>query len=150
MHLTTETTARRPTGVLTRMSAWIGRRQRELSDRVHAAGDERARSYGWEVIENTGRLGFGGRTYRDPRLDGRQRQLSHGAAQVTGRDRTQVGPGVNRPACGPDVAPDVSPDREAVLAEWPGAPWAETGPGEDQITDWNEATDYEPSKETGE
>jgi hypothetical protein len=45
---------------------WIRRGQQELSDAVHAAGDERARHHGWEITKVTGRLGFGGRTYRDP------------------------------------------------------------------------------------
>jgi hypothetical protein len=50
------------------ISARVRRRQRALSARVHAAGDERARSHGWTVIETTGRFGFGARIYRDPRF----------------------------------------------------------------------------------
>jgi hypothetical protein len=50
------------------MSAWVRRRQRALSARAHAAGDERARSHGWTVTETTGRFGFGARIYRDPRF----------------------------------------------------------------------------------
>jgi len=75
MHLMTETTARRQAGILTRMPAWIRRRQRELSDRVHAAGDECARQHGWEVTKNTGWFGFGERRYWDPRFSGRRWQL---------------------------------------------------------------------------
>lgn len=55
-------------GVVARASAWVRRRQGDLSDRVHAAADERARRYGWEVTWSTGRFGFGARTYRDPRF----------------------------------------------------------------------------------
>jgi hypothetical protein len=71
MHLMTDTTARRRAGILTRMRAWIGQRQRELSDRVHAASDECARQHGWEVTKSTGRFGFGARSYRDPRFGDR-------------------------------------------------------------------------------
>lgn len=58
---------------------------------MHAAGDERARRHGWEVIESTGRFGFGARTYRDPRFDDRRRQHSppgslRGQPQVRPRD----------------------------------------------------------------
>jgi hypothetical protein len=58
------------------MPTWIGRRQRELSDRVHAAGDEYARQHGWEITKSTGRFGFGARSYRDPRFDDRRWQLA--------------------------------------------------------------------------
>src|SRR5215813_7111566 len=58
---------------------------------MHAAGDERARRHGWEVIESTGRFGFGARTYRHPRFDDRRRQHSppgslRGQPQVRPRD----------------------------------------------------------------
>jgi hypothetical protein len=82
MHLKTETSALRRAGILTRMAAWIGRRQRELSDRVHTAGDECARQHGWEVTKSTGRFGFGARSYRDPRFGDRRWQL--------GRQQTEV------------------------------------------------------------
>ena len=72
-----------------RISAWIGRRQRELSDRVHAAGDAAARQHGWTVT-TTRRFGLGARTYRDPRFDDRRRQLSAGAAQVDERDHCEA------------------------------------------------------------
>jgi hypothetical protein len=71
----TETAARRRAGILARVLAWIERRQHELSDRVHAAGDECARQQGWEVTKSTGRFGFGARSYRDPRFGDRRRQL---------------------------------------------------------------------------
>jgi len=144
-------------GVAARASAWVRRRQGDLSDRVHAAADERARRYGWEVTASTGRFGFGARTYRDPRFDGRRRQVSHGAARLTGRDHPEASVDGNRPAHGPDVAPYISPGKEAVLAERPGAPRVETVPTEEQIIGWNEASDYwnkavdhEPDGEAGE
>jgi hypothetical protein len=75
MRLTTETTARRQAGILARVPGWIGWRQRELSDWVHAAGDERARQHGWEITKSTGWFGFGARSYRDPRFSDRRWQL---------------------------------------------------------------------------
>jgi hypothetical protein len=77
----TETAIGRRAGIAARISMWVGRRQRELSARVHASGDERARRCGWTVIESTGRLGFGARSYRDPRF-GERRQLSPGGVSV--------------------------------------------------------------------
>lgn len=74
MRLTTETAARRRAGILTWMAAWIGRCQREMSDRVHAAGEECALQHGWEVTKSTGRFGFGARSYRDPRFGDRRWQ----------------------------------------------------------------------------
>jgi hypothetical protein len=152
----TQITIHPRTGIMARISAWARRRQRDLSDRVHAAADERARRYGWEITESTGRFGFGARTYRDPRFDGRRRQLPHGAARVTGRDHCEASLKVNCPACGPDTAPYVSPGKEAVLAEWPGAPRAETGPAGDQIIGWNQASEcrneadnYQPGRKAG-
>jgi hypothetical protein len=75
MRLMAKTAARRRVGVLTRIPTWIGRRQRELSDQVHAAGDDCARQHGWEVTKSTGRFGFGARSYRDPRFDDQRWQL---------------------------------------------------------------------------
>jgi len=61
----------RPAGsVFSRLAARIGRRQRELSDRVHANRDAFARDAGWCVVPVTGRFGFGGRIYRDRDLTG--------------------------------------------------------------------------------
>jgi len=153
----TDITIHSGAGIVTRISVWLRRRQGVLSDRVHAAADERACHYGWEILESTGRLGFGARTYRDPRFDGRRRELSHGAGRVTGHDDCEASPGVNRPACGLDPALYVSPEREAVRAEWPGDPRAETGPGEGQSIGWNQANEcrrgtggYQPGREAGE
>ena len=76
--------------LVTRVSFWVRRCQRELSTWVHAAGDERARQYGWEVTESTGRFGFGERAYRDPRFNDRRRQDSPAGAL---RGQPRVGPG---------------------------------------------------------
>jgi hypothetical protein len=78
----TETTIRRPS-IGARISAWVGCYQRELSARVHAAGDERARRHGWTVTESTGPLGFGARSYRDPRFDDRR------GRRLPGTDRSR-------------------------------------------------------------
>jgi hypothetical protein len=87
----TETTTGAQGGTVARLAAWIGRCQRELSARIHRAGDERARRYGWEVKESTGRFGFGARTYRDPRFDDRRRQLSRGATQAADPGHSAAG-----------------------------------------------------------
>jgi hypothetical protein len=50
------------------LGAWIVRLQRQLFDHLFAEGDAFAREQGWEITESTGRLGFGVRTYRDPRF----------------------------------------------------------------------------------
>jgi hypothetical protein len=72
----TETTIRTRAGIAAWISRWIGRRQRQLSDQLQAAGDERARHHDWEVMESTGRFGFGVRTYRDPCLNNRRQSCS--------------------------------------------------------------------------
>ena len=82
MRLTPKTTARRQAASPGRASATIGRRLREPSDGVHAAGDEGARRHGWQITKSRGLFGFGARTNRDPRLDGRRRHLSKAGAQV--------------------------------------------------------------------
>jgi len=53
------------------LTAWLRHRQQQISERVHAAGDADAISRDWAVTVTTGRLGMGGRTYRDPRFDSR-------------------------------------------------------------------------------
>jgi hypothetical protein len=72
----TEITIRTRVRITARISGWIGRRQQELSDRVHAAGDAAARQHGWTVTATTGGFGFGARSYRDPRFDDRRQHLS--------------------------------------------------------------------------
>jgi hypothetical protein len=78
----TETTIRTRAGIAVRISAWVRRRQRELALRIYAAGDEEARRHGWTVTETTGRFGFSGRSYRDPRFDDRRRQLAPGTGAL--------------------------------------------------------------------
>jgi len=143
-------------GAMARASTWVRRRQCDLSDQVHAAADERARRYGWAVTGSIGRFGFGARTYRDPRFDGRRRQLSHGAARLTGHDHSQAGLEGNRPDHGPDAAPYISSARDAPV-EWPDDPRAKTGPAEDQMIGGseasecpNEAAHYEPDRKAAE
>ena len=72
----TESTIRTRAGIAARIWVWVRRCQRKLSARIHAAGDDRARRYGWNVTETTGRFGFEARSYRDPRFAGRRRQLA--------------------------------------------------------------------------
>jgi len=67
--ITTTNTASRVPGVLGRVSGWIGSKQRQLSDRVHAEGDAFCACAGLTVTKNTGRYGFGARTYRHPGFD---------------------------------------------------------------------------------
>jgi hypothetical protein len=74
----TETTIRTRAGVVARISVWVRHRQHELSARIFAVTDDRARRYGWTITETVGRFGFGGRSYRDPRFDERRRRLASG------------------------------------------------------------------------
>ena len=62
-------TTLQPAAGTRRLTAWIERRQQAWSDRIHADSDAVARDAGWTVTRQTGCLGFGGRTYRDPRFD---------------------------------------------------------------------------------
>jgi hypothetical protein len=79
----TDITTHTPAGIAARILAWALHHPRALSGRLHAAEDERARQYGWEITKSTGRFGFAARTYRDPRFDDRRRQLTGGAAYLT-------------------------------------------------------------------
>jgi hypothetical protein len=72
----TEITSRTRACIAARISGWVGLRQQELSDRVHAGGDTAARQHGWTVTATAGRFGFGTRSYRDPRFDDRRQQLA--------------------------------------------------------------------------
>ena len=74
-----ETTIGPPAGTAARIWAWIRRGQREVSARIHAAGDERARRHGWTVTATTGQFGFEARSYRDARFDERHRHLARQA-----------------------------------------------------------------------
>jgi hypothetical protein len=102
------------------------RRQRELSARTHAAGNEHARRHGWAVTETTGPFGFGTHSYRD-RFDNRRQQLVPGA--------------------GPSR---ISRGAAATLAYLPGAGQADPGLPEDQLLCWNEAGDREHLRAAGE
>ncbi len=51
---------------------WIRRRQAELSDCVHQAGDDFARAQDWVIDRSSGRFGLGSREYHDPRFDQRK------------------------------------------------------------------------------
>ena len=62
----------------------------------------------------------------------------------------------NRPAHGPDAAPDISPASDAPV-ERPDDPRTKTGSAEDQMIGWSEASErsneaarYEPGRKAGE
>jgi hypothetical protein len=80
----TQITIHSPAGIVACICGWIRRHQDDLSDRVHAADEERARRHGWEVTKNTGLLGIGTRSYRDPRFNSRRWRDSRAATQLTG------------------------------------------------------------------
>jgi hypothetical protein len=63
------TSYRRSTG---RLGELAGATARRLSDRVHAAADQRARAVGWQVTQTPGWFGLAGRSYPDPRFDVRR------------------------------------------------------------------------------
>jgi hypothetical protein len=54
------------------MTARIRAAGERLTDRIHAATDDRARALGWEVTATPGRFGLSGRSYRDPRFAARR------------------------------------------------------------------------------
>jgi hypothetical protein len=70
-----------------RLTAWVRRLQRHLSDRVHAGGDAFADGHGWTITPATGRFGFGARTYHDPRF------TRHARMARPTPSRTGPGPG---------------------------------------------------------
>jgi hypothetical protein len=43
-----------------------------VSDRIHAAADDRARARGWQVTQAPGLFGLSNRSYRDPRFAARR------------------------------------------------------------------------------
>ena len=75
--MTGHTTTGRP-GITARIQAAGGR----LSDRIHAAADDRARARGWEITQTPGRLGLGGRSYRGPRFAARRQALQDTLARL--------------------------------------------------------------------
>ena len=87
----TETAAPRRAGDMPgRLAARIPQLQRRLSDRMFADGDAFARQHGWTITKTSGRLGFGGRTYRDPRFDQRRATTRRGeppSSEGTGLSR---------------------------------------------------------------
>jgi hypothetical protein len=89
--VTSATASRNQTTRPGRLLAWVRRWQRRLSDHVHATGDSLTRQHGWQVTPVTGRAGFGGRIYRDPRFGRlaatRAAQLLAGAAGPDARPK---------------------------------------------------------------
>lgn len=77
-----------PGGVIARLSARISHRQQQALDRVHAAGDARAREHSWTITTRPGALSLGARVYRDPRFAARQPGApAEAAAMKAGRPR---------------------------------------------------------------
>ena len=74
-----------------RLAGWLARLQRQLSDRVFADGDVFAREHGWEITTTTGRLGFGARSYRDPRFGQRTAAARLGPVYTGGRPDARSG-----------------------------------------------------------
>jgi hypothetical protein len=66
------------------MTARIGAAGGRLSDRIHAAADDRARARGWQITHTPSRLGLSGRSYRDPRFAAR-RPARQGTPARTGQ-----------------------------------------------------------------
>jgi hypothetical protein len=50
------------------LAGLIRARLTATADRMHAAGDARARAIGWAVTTTPGPFGLSGRSYRDPRF----------------------------------------------------------------------------------
>ena len=63
-----------------RITARIRQAAERLSDRIHAAADDRARALGWQVTPTPGPLGLSGRQYRDPRFGDRAGHRRDGTA----------------------------------------------------------------------
>jgi hypothetical protein len=78
--MTSHTTTGRQ-GMTARIRA-VGER---LSDRIHAAADDRARARGWQVTPTPGRFGLSGRGYRDPRFAARRQALQDTPARTDQR-----------------------------------------------------------------
>lgn len=71
--------------IIGRQAAQIAQHQHRLSDRLHASEDAAARQHGWDITVTTGRLGFGGRAYRDHRFA--TRAPGHRAGTLVGQQR---------------------------------------------------------------
>jgi hypothetical protein len=67
-----------------RLADRIARLQRQLSDRIFAGRDAFAREHGWQITKTTGRLGFGARSYHDPRF-GQRAAAARQGPDGTGR-----------------------------------------------------------------
>jgi hypothetical protein len=67
------------------MTAGIRAVGERLSDRIHAAADDRARARGWEVTPTRGRFGLSGRSYRHPRFAARRQALQDTPARTDER-----------------------------------------------------------------
>ena len=82
MNHSNATAYRRFTGRLGELARATARR---LSDRAHAAADQRARALGWQVTEDPGWFGLAGRSYRDPRFTARRHARQQAQAPRGGR-----------------------------------------------------------------
>jgi hypothetical protein len=77
------------TSLFRRIASVIGAWQQDVSDRVHAEGEDFcAQVMGWTASRGTGWFGFGTRTYRDPRMDS---LAAHGTAPRNGVQITHLG-----------------------------------------------------------
>jgi hypothetical protein len=98
----TGATPRRRYRVRARIAAWIAQRQQDLSDRVHAAADDRARRHGWQITNSTGRFGLGARSYHDPRF---RRPAPALSPARSAQPAPSSAPGHRPPGTRPDQAP---------------------------------------------
>jgi hypothetical protein len=88
----TQTAAARHVGsVPRRLTGWIARFQRQLSDRIFADGDAFAREHGWKTTKTTGRFRFGARSYRDPRFSQHEAAARQGLECTRGRPDARSG-----------------------------------------------------------
>ncbi len=70
--MTTDSAAgQHPAAPTRRVPIAIAGSQRQLSDRAYQRGDALAHERWWEITATTGRPGFVGRTYGDPRFAAR-------------------------------------------------------------------------------
>jgi hypothetical protein len=77
------------TSLFRRIASVVGAWQQNVSDRVHAEGEDFCTQVmGWTATRGTGWSGFGTRTYRDPRMDS---LVAHGKAPRNGVQITHPG-----------------------------------------------------------